>query len=120
MIDNEELLAKLKSVLTERNYRIRIHAVRHMVEEGFTERNIIAAIEGKSRILENYSEESRCLIVGYFRLSDKVRCPLHIVCDYSDAKCSTSSRPTFLRSLGGARLRSGDKLNEQTNESGMF
>ena len=85
MIDNEELLAKLRSILTERNYRIRIHAVRHMVEEGFTEQNIIAAIEGKSRILENYSEESRCLIVGYFRLSDKVRCPLHIVCDYSDA-----------------------------------
>ena len=85
MIDNEELLAKLRSLLTERNYRIRIHAVRHMVEEGFTEQNIIAAIEGKSRILENYSEESRCLIVGYFRLSDKVRCPLHIVCDYSDA-----------------------------------
>ena len=56
-----------------------------MVEEGFTEQNIIAAIEGKSRILENYDEESRCLIVGYFRLSDKVRCPLHIVCDYSDA-----------------------------------
>ena len=85
MIDSEELLAKLKSLLTERNYRIRIHAVRHMVEEGFTEQNIIAAIEGKSRILENYSEERRCLIVGYFRLSDKVRCPLHIVCDYSDA-----------------------------------
>ena len=85
MIDNEELLAKLRSLLTERNYRIRIHAVRHMVEEGFKEQNIIAAIEGKSRILENYSEESRCLIVGYFRLSDKVRCPLHIVCDYSDA-----------------------------------
>jgi hypothetical protein len=85
MIDDEEVLAKLRSLLTERNYRIRIHAVRHMVEEGFTEQNIIAAIEGKSRILENCSEESRCLIVGYFRLSDKVRCPLHIVCDYSDA-----------------------------------
>ena len=73
MIDNEELLAKLRSLLSARKYRIRIHSVRHMVEEGFTEQDTIAAIEGKSRILENYDEESRCLIVGYFRLSDKVR-----------------------------------------------
>jgi Domain of unknown function (DUF4258) len=85
MIDDEELLPKIRNLISARKYRIRLHAVRHMVEEGFTERDIIAAIGGKSRILEDYSEESRCLIMGYFRLSDKIRCPLHVVCDYSDS-----------------------------------
>lgn len=85
MTNDEELLPKIRSFLSAGKYRIRIHAVRHMIEEGFTERDIIAAIVGKSRILEDYSEESRCLIMGYFRLSDKIRCPLHVVCDYSNA-----------------------------------
>ena len=66
MIDNEELLAKLRSLLTERNYRIRIHAVRHMVEEGFTEQNIIGAIEGKSRILENVFRRKPLFDPGLF------------------------------------------------------
>lgn len=85
MIDDEELLPRIRSLLSARKYRIRIHAVRHMVEEGFTEHDIITALVGKSRILEDYRDESRCLIVGYFRLSEKVRCPLHVVCDYSNA-----------------------------------
>ena len=80
-----ELLSSIRSLLLSTKYRIRIHAVRHMVEEGFTEQDIVTAIVGKSRILEDYPEENRCLVVGYFRLSEKVRCPLHVVCDYSNA-----------------------------------
>ena len=33
-----------------------------MIEEGFSEDNIIAAILGKSRIIEIYDEDKRCLI----------------------------------------------------------
>jgi hypothetical protein len=35
----------------------------------FTEQDVITAVVGKSRILEDYPEESRCLIVGYFHLT---------------------------------------------------
>src|SRR6267143_7333802 len=81
----DELLSRIKSLILSTKYRVRIHAVRHMVEDGFTEQDIITAVAGKSRILEDYPEESRCLVVGYFQLSEKVRCPLHVVCDYSNA-----------------------------------
>jgi hypothetical protein len=37
-----------------------------MIEDGFTEQDIITAVAGKSRILEDYPEESRCLIVAIF------------------------------------------------------
>ena len=84
-MSEDELLSKIRRLLLSTKYRIRIHAVRHMVEDGFTEQDIITAVAGKSRILENYPDERRCLIVGCFHLSKKVRCPLHVVCDYSNA-----------------------------------
>ena len=57
MINDEELLPRIRGLLLAGKYRIRIHTVRHMVEEGFTEQDIVAAIGGKSRILEDYPEE---------------------------------------------------------------
>ena len=86
MREAEELLSNIKRHLKNRRFRVRIHAARHLIEEGFTEQNILDAVLGKSKILEHYPEESRCLIVGYFRLSDKVTCPLHVVCDYSNSE----------------------------------
>lgn len=80
---DHELLSKLKALLEKGKYRIRIHAVRHMTEEGFSEDDVLETLLGKCRILESYPGESRCLIAGYFRLSDKIHCPLHVVCDYS-------------------------------------
>ncbi len=80
----DELLSKLRTLLEERKYRIRIHAVRHMTEEGFSEEQLLEALLGRCRILEHYPGESRCLITAYFRLSQKVHCPLHAVCDYSN------------------------------------
>lgn len=79
----EELFSKLRTLLEKRKYRIRIHAVRHMAEEGFSEDDLLEALLGKCRILENYPGENRCLLAGYFRLSQKVHCALHAVCDYS-------------------------------------
>jgi len=60
------LLAKIKKLVNEGRYRIKIHAVRHMIEEGFSEKDLIAAILGESRIIEMYDEDKRCLIVGHF------------------------------------------------------
>lgn len=85
MMNEDELLPRIRSLLLSTKYRVRSHAIRHMVEDGFTEQDIITAVAGKSRILEDYPEESRCLVLGYFHLSEKIRCPLHVVCDYSNA-----------------------------------
>ena len=83
MYGQQELLAKIKTQIEAKKYRVRLHAVRHMIEEGFGEGDIIEALIGRSRILEDYPYELRCLVSGYFRMSEKVRSPLHVVCDYS-------------------------------------
>jgi hypothetical protein len=56
MIDDEELLPRIRSLLSARKYRIRIHAVRHMVEEGFTEHDII---NSPRREKQNFGRLSR-------------------------------------------------------------
>jgi hypothetical protein len=84
MNDERELFEKIKELIGARRYRVRLHAVRHMIEEGFGEQDVLGAVaSGKSRILEDYRDESRCLIFGHFMLDEKTRSPLHIVCDYS-------------------------------------
>jgi hypothetical protein len=55
-----------------------------MIEEGFSESDLLEAIRVRSRILENYPDESRCLVLGYFQISENVSSPLHIVFDYSN------------------------------------
>ena len=83
---NNDLLAKIKKLVDESRYRIKIHAVRHMIEEGFSERDIITAILGESRIIEIYDEDKRCLILGHFLWDDRIKSPIHVVCDYSNRK----------------------------------
>jgi hypothetical protein len=78
------LLEEIKGLVGSGQYRVRIHAVRHMIEEGFSERDVLEAVAGRSRILENYSDDSRCLILGHFRVGEKSRLSLHVVCDYSE------------------------------------
>src|SRR5213080_4810949 len=48
-----------------------------------SEEDLLESLLGRCRILEDYPNENRCLLAGYFRLSQKVHCPLHAVCDYS-------------------------------------
>ncbi len=83
---NDVLLATIKKLVNEGRYRIKIHAVRHMIGEGFSERDIIAAILGGSRIVEMYDEDKRCLILGHFLWDDRIKSPIHVVCDYSNRK----------------------------------
>ena len=83
---NDELLATIKKLVNEERYRIKIHAVRHMIEEGFSEKNIIDAMLGESRIIEMYDEDKRCLILGHFLWDDRIKSPIHLVCDYSNRK----------------------------------
>jgi Domain of unknown function (DUF4258) len=77
------LLENIKTRVAANRYRIRLHAVRHMLEEGFDESDLIGAITGKGKIIELYPEELRCLILGYFSFTGQTLSPLHIVCDYA-------------------------------------
>lgn len=86
MSTGRELLLEIKRLIAARQYRVRIHAVRHMIEEGFDEDNLLEAMAGRSKILENYPDETRCLVLGYFFNSGGIRSPLHVVCDYSNAE----------------------------------
>ncbi len=65
-------------------YRLRLHSVRHMLEEGFDEGNLLEALTGRVRILEDYPEQWRCLVLGSYAVSPRVRSFLHAVCDYAD------------------------------------
>ena len=83
---NDELIATIKTLVDAGRYRIKIHAVRHMIEEGFSEKDIIEAILGESRIVETYIEDKRCLITGHFLWDERIKSPIHVVCDYSNRK----------------------------------
>jgi len=83
MKHEETLLIRIKRLVKAERYRIRIHAIRHMIEEGFTEANLVEAVIGKSKIIENYPDDCRCLILGSFQFTKTATSPLHIVCDYS-------------------------------------
>ena len=83
MIYKHEMLKDIKKLVASEKYRIRIHAIRHMIEEGFNEGNIIEAITGKSKIIEDYSDDCRCLILGRFLFMHSTTSSLHVICDYS-------------------------------------
>jgi len=83
MNDERQLLEKIKRLVAAGQFLVKVHAHRHGIEEGFTEADLVGALAGKCRVLEHYPTFSRCLILGFFALSQNVRVPLHVVCDYS-------------------------------------
>lgn len=83
---SEVVLDRIKKHVSNGHYRVRIHAVRHMIEEGFGEQDMVNAILGDSRIIEPYEDDARCLILGFFLWNGKIRSPLHVVLDYSNKK----------------------------------
>jgi len=54
-----------------------------MIEEGFDEDQLLEAVRGKLRVVEEYPEASRYLVLGHFDFTPKARSPLHMVCDPS-------------------------------------
>lgn len=84
-MDSEiDSIAHIRELVQARHYRIGLHAVRHMVEEGFDENQLLEAVRGGSlQVVEEYPEESRYLILGYFHFTQKTVSPLHLLCDLS-------------------------------------
>lgn len=82
--DPREIIALIRQHVNVGSYRIRSHVVRHMIEEGFDENQLLEALTGKLQLLEEYSEEARCLVLGRFSFTSRTSSSLHIVCDLSN------------------------------------
>ena len=54
-----------------------------MIKEGFSESDIVEVLRS-GKLLENYVEESRCLLVGYLEPSGLSVSALHVLCDHSN------------------------------------
>jgi hypothetical protein len=70
--------------LLERRRKLRVsrHALREAYKEGLRGRDIVYAIF-KGQVIERYPDRDRVLIQGP---AQKSGLPLHVVCDYADAK----------------------------------
>ena len=76
-------IEELRRLVRSGRYAIKTHAVRHAIAEGFTERDIIAAVMF-GRTLAVYPLDERMLILGYISLNRRIRIPLHVVLEYSE------------------------------------
>lgn len=85
MNEHDDPIAQIQRLVRAGQYRVRLHAVRHMIEEGFDEEQLLEAVKGRLRLLEEYVDESRYLVLGYFHFAPQSRSPLHLVCDLSNA-----------------------------------
>lgn len=88
MIEHEaaDVLLHIENCVLEKRYRVRNHAVRHMIEEGFDENNLVEALIGKLQVLEEYEDEERYLLLGHFRFTSSTRSALHVICDVSHSE----------------------------------
>lgn len=75
---------RIRELVASGHYRLGLHAVRHMVEEGFDEAHLVAAIRGRLVLVEDYADEDRHLVLGHFHFSLGARSPLHLVCEFPD------------------------------------
>lgn len=77
---------QIQRLVAAGRYRVGLHAVRHMIEEGFDERQMVEAVGGHLRVLEEYPEEHRVLVFGRFHFTPATTSALHILCDLSDER----------------------------------
>lgn len=75
-------LEELRPHIRAGRYRIGAHATKHAYCEGFTERDIIAALLYGKELLR-YCQDARLLALGYIHPSPTVQIPLHVVVEYA-------------------------------------
>lgn len=80
-LNPDRFAERVQQAIASASYRVGLHAVRHMIEEGFDERQLVEALTGRIRILEVYPDEKRCLILGRFRFTAASTSALHVLCD---------------------------------------
>lgn len=76
-------LEQIQQLIALGAYTVKSHAIGHMLEEGFELDHCLEAIS-TGTILEDYSDEKRCLMVGTFSWAPNTIDHLHVVVDYSD------------------------------------
>ena len=84
MSAQDDQIKHIQLLVQSGHYRVRIHAVRHMIAEGFDERQLVEALNGPLHLIEAYTEEVRYLVLGTFHFTQRTRSPLHILCDVSN------------------------------------
>ncbi len=75
-------LSDLIPYIREGRYRLGPHVAHHMRHEGFTELDVVRAIE-YGRELAVYPEDARMLVLGYIVVSPRLKLPLHVVLEYA-------------------------------------
>lgn len=73
----DALFSLIQGLVQANRYRVGLHAVRHMIEEGFDESQLLEALSSKLRLVEAYPEETRYLLLGHFHFTPKVIAALH-------------------------------------------
>ena len=76
-----DLVDRIQKLVASTAYRVGLHAVKHMIEEGFDENQMIEALNGRIRVLEEYPDEHRCLILGRLDFTPTTTSALHVLCD---------------------------------------
>jgi hypothetical protein len=76
-------IGQIRRLAAANQYRVRLHAVRHMIEEGFDEDQLLEALRGHIRVLEEYPDEHRFLVLGRFHFTATTTSALHVLCDLS-------------------------------------
>lgn len=74
------MFSLIRSLVENGSYELGHHALGHMMEEGFDKEHCVGAVMG-GRLLETYPEQNRFLVAGFFHLSARTLCPLHVVCE---------------------------------------
>lgn len=92
------MFSLIRSLVENGSYELGHHALAHMMEEGFDKEHCVGAVMG-GRLLETYPEQDRFLVAGFFHLSARTLCPLHVVCELAAASRSATSLPTPQKSL---------------------
>ena len=57
-----------------------------MIEEGFDEQQLVEALRGRIRVLEEYPDEHRSLVLARFHFTPTATSALHVLCDVSDER----------------------------------
>jgi hypothetical protein len=79
-------IVQIPRLVAARQYRVGLHAVRHMIEEGFDEKQLVEALSGRIHVLEEYPDEGRFLVLGRFHFTPATTSALHTLCDLSDER----------------------------------
>ena len=74
-------LNELLPLIEAGRYKLGPHAARHMLQEGFVEKDVLSALKW-GRELALYPEDERMLVLGYMIFGARLRLPLHVVLEF--------------------------------------